>query len=178
MSDPYVGQITVVAFNFAPRGWAFCQGQILPISQNTALFSLLGTTYGGDGKSNFALPNLQGCMALGTGQGAGLPNVFLGETGGEPNVTLLINQIPVHTHHQAATSAVATQNTPRSNMFGSGGRQGPLSYYTGPPGPSQLALMNAQAILPAGSNQPHPNMMPYLTLNYIIALTGVFPPRP
>jgi microcystin-dependent protein len=169
--DPFVAEIRIFGFNFAPKGWAFCDGQILPLSQNTALFSLLGTTYGGDGKSNFALPNMQGNAPMHPGQGPGLSLHDLGETGGSDTVTLLESEIPLHSHSfsasvRDATSRLASQQLPAKGV-------GVQLYLT--PG-AQNALAD-QALTPTGGDQPHNNLMPYLTLNFCIALQGVFPPR-
>ena len=174
MSDPFVGQIQLFAFNFAPVGWALCAGQLLPISQNTALFSLLGTYYGGDGRSNFALPNLQGSIALSMGEGPGLSQYALGEVGGETQVTLLTSEIPAHTHTLPVSSADGKINTPSSADFlgavGGGLSKKAAAYATTPNG--NMATQGT-----AGSSQAHNNMAPYLTLNYCIALQGIFPPR-
>lgn len=172
MSDPFVAEIRIFPFNFAPRGWAFCDGQILPLSQNTALFALLGTTYGGDGKSNFALPNLQGSTPMQQGQGPGLSLRDLGETGGEPSVTLLQTEMPSHTHGVLA-SAATDSGVPTNNSWGSG-QKGFGSVYAVPP---PNAPMNPLGTSVAGGSQPHNNMMPYLGLNFCIALQGIFPPR-
>jgi microcystin-dependent protein len=176
MSSPFVAEIRIFPFNFAPKGWAFCNGQILPISQNTALFSLLGTTYGGNGQSTFALPNMQGSAPMQPGQGPGLSLHDLGETGGSETVTLLESEIPSHSH-----TWMAAANPPPSN----GGLPDPsvvLGRSSGGTGykqvPSNLVPMADQAIAPVGGNLPHNNMQPYLTLNFCIALQGVFPPRP
>ena len=169
MADPFVAEVRIFPFNFAPRGWAFCNGQLLPLSQNTALFSLLGTTYGGDGKSNFALPNLQGSTTMHWGQGPGLSQRDLGETGGSETVTLLQSEIPSHTHTTAkAGSTVALLNSPANNAL--------TKPATGNAYDSTGAG-NMASLSPAGGNQPHNNMQPYLTLNFCIALQGVFPPR-
>jgi microcystin-dependent protein len=175
MANPYVGEIRMVGFNFAPTGWALCNGQILSISQNTALFSLLGTTYGGNGTQNFALPNLQGITPMHVGQGAGLSPRYLGETGGEPTVTLLQGQLPAHAHApQAAASSQA--GTPGPTMtFGTGGRGKQPAY--APYVAASAVSMAASAVGMAGGNLPHNNLPPYLTVNFIIALVGVFPPR-
>ena len=171
--DPFVAEIRIFPFNFAPKGWAFCNGQILPLSQNTALFSLLGTTYGGDGKSNFALPNMQGNAPMHPGQGPGLSLHDLGETGGSDTVTLLQSEIPAHSH------GVGAQNVPLGSLATPAGNtldhpaSGNLFTTTLAP----LVSMDPNAIAPAGGNQPHNNMMPYLTLNFCIALQGVYPPR-
>jgi microcystin-dependent protein len=172
MADPFVAEIRIFPFNFAPRGWAFCNGQLMPLSQNTALFSLLGTTYGGNGKSNFALPNLQGAAAMHPGQGPGLSLHDLGETGGSDTVTLLPTEIPSHAHALMASNEIGEDRKAAGEaMARSTG--GPLYG----PVPATPAAMAAQAVPPAGGDQPHNNLMPYLTLNFCIALQGVFPPR-
>ena len=176
--DPFVAEIRIFPFNFAPKGWAFCDGQLMPISQNTALFSLLGTFYGGDGKSTFALPDLQGRSAMHPGQGQGLSQRFLGEEGGEETVTLLVSEIPLHTHALMATTSPSTTTLPAADT--SFGRSGGGSFYKAnsptPFGPT--TAMAPQALPPAGGGLPHNNLQPYLTLNYCIALQGVFPARP
>ena len=175
MSNPFLAEIRIFAGNFAPTGWALCDGQLMPISQNTALFSLLGTTYGGDGKSNFALPNLQGCAPLQAGQGAGLSLRDLGETGGEQTVTLLLTEIPAHSHTvQDDSTNGGTVNTPTNNTWGDLGRGLPSGY--GPSGASNVQ-MNPFGTSITGGNLPHNNMPPILGLTFIIALQGVFPPR-
>jgi microcystin-dependent protein len=172
--DPFVAEIRIVPFNFAPKGWAFCDGQILPISQNTALFALLGTVYGGDGKSTFALPNLQGSTAMHPGQGSGLSLRSLGEIGGAETVTLLVTEMPVHTHAWRASGGDGIEQTPNGQLLATG-VGGIAAYAPSNAGPqNQLAF---QAMAPAGGSLPHNNMQPYLTLNYIIALQGIFPPR-
>jgi len=172
MADPFVAEIRIFAGNFAPIGWALCDGQLMPISQNTALFSLLGTTYGGDGKSNFALPDLQGCSPMSFGQGPGLSLRDLGESGGSQSVTLLQSEIPAHNHTmQASTSS--GQGSPASNAFGSAVRGRPAAYSSAAPNTSMSPLATAIT----GGNQPHNNMPPYLGLTFIIALQGVYPPR-
>lgn len=173
MADPFVAEIRIVPFNFAPRGWAFCDGQLLPLSQNTALFSLLGTTYGGNGKTNFALPNMQGNAAMFWGQGPGLSLYDIGETGGSTTVTLLTSEIPAHNHNEIVrpTALASGQSaTPQGNF---GGRSNSRPYNTSAPN----TTMGTTAVGMQGGSQPHNNMMPYLTLNFIIALQGVFPPR-
>ncbi len=173
MADPFVAEIRIFPFNFAPKGWAFCQGQLLPISQNTALFSLLGTTYGGDGKSTFALPGLQGRASMQPGQGPGLSLHDLGETGGSETVTLLESEIPAHTHPMRASSDDGDLKTPTSTR--SLARSiGGFAYQSTTSG---LQAMAPETIPPAGGDQPHNNMQPYLTLSFCIALQGVFPPR-
>jgi microcystin-dependent protein len=176
MSDPFVAEIRIFGFNFAPRGWAMCNGQILSISQNTALFSLLGTTYGGDGKSTFALPNLQGAAPLDAGQGPGLSLYDLGQSGGESTVTLLTSEIPAHQHTVSAVASGGDQSSPQNAVWAQAGtgRQGANIYTQNTA--SNVAL-NPQALAPAGNGQPHINMSPYLTLNFCIALQGIYPPR-
>jgi len=173
MSDQFVAEIRIFPFNFAPKGWAFCDGQLLPISQNTALFSLLGTTYGGDGKSNFALPNMQGNTPMQQGQGPGLTLRDLGETAGEQTVTLLQTEMPAHSH-TALAGGGPNQLTPVGNAWTSG-QKGFGSFYA--PSGAQNVQMSPQGTSIAGGNLPHNNMMPFLTLNFCIALQGVFPPR-
>lgn len=170
--DPFIGEIKLVPYNFAPQGWALCQGQILPIAQNTALFSLLGTTYGGNGQTTFALPDLQGRAIIHTGQGPGLSPVDLGEESGVESVTLLTNQMPAHTHAFQVQSGNATDLGSSGNFVAkSTGSVG--SIY----GTSAGGTMPTNTIQPVGGNQPHSNMQPYLVLNYCIALQGIFPQR-
>jgi microcystin-dependent protein len=169
--DPFVAEIRIFPFNFAPKGWAWCDGQLLPLSQNTALFSLLGTTYGGNGKSNFALPDLQGRAPMHPGQGPGLSLHDLGETGGSETVSLLESEIPSHSHSLNAVNVAANSKTPAGNGFA----RATANIYLAPPQP--MVTMSDQAIAPAGGDQPHNNMQPYLTLYFNIALQGVFPPR-
>jgi microcystin-dependent protein len=173
MADPFVAEIRIFPFNFAPKGWAWCDGQLLPLSQNTALFSLLGTTYGGDGKSTFALPDLEGRAPMHPGQGPGLSLHDLGETGGSETVTLLESEIPAHSHTVMSVAGVfaSNSNIPTANSFGKSG-QG--NAYTAA---ANIVMMSDQALAPAGGDQPHNNMMPYLTFYFCIALQGVFPPR-
>src|SRR5271165_1133733 len=177
MADPFVAEIRIFPFNFAPKGWALCNGQLMSISQNTALFSLLGTTYGGDGKSNFALPNLQGSAPMHPGQGPGLSLHDLGETGGSDTVTLLTSEMPLHTHNINCLDGarVAGQSGQPGNaiLVKTGGA--PTNAYSS--GASQNQTMAAGMVAPVGGSQPHNNLMPYLTLNFCIALQGVFPPR-
>ena len=174
MASPFVAEIRIFPFNFAPKGWAFCDGQILPLSQNTALFSLLGTTYGGDGKSNFALPNMQGNSPMHPGQGPGLSLHDLGETGGSDTVSLLESEIPSHSHSANADSGAGSANDPTGNVWASAQvlRQGQNLYAT-----TGGTSMSGNALAPAGGDQPHNNLQPYLTLNFCIALQGVYPPR-
>ena len=169
VADPFVAEIRIFGFNFAPTGWAQCDGQLLPLSQNTALFSLLGTTYGGNGKSNFALPDLQGRVPMLPGQGPGLSLYDLGQTGGSEFVTLLESEIPAHSHAARGSSEDDDSTLPGGNSHGQ------LSVAYAPA--AALAPMAPQTLSPAGRSLPHNNMMPYLTLNFCIALQGVFPPR-
>lgn len=172
MADPFVAEIRIFPFNFAPRGWAWCDGQLLPLSQNTALFSLLGTTYGGNGKSNFALPDLQGRAPMHPGQGPGLSLHDLGETGGAETVTLLESEIPSHAHALRATldDGDLGDPTPARDLAKSGGG---VIYAAA----ANLTPMAPEALTPAGGDQPHNNLQPYLTFYFSIALQGVFPPR-
>ena len=173
MSDQFVAEIRIFPFNFAPSGWAFCDGQLMPISQNTALFSLLGTTYGGDGKSTFALPNMQGNAPMQQGQGQGLSLRDLGEQSGSESLSLLVSEIPFHTHSLMAGTDPANVQIPTNGVSltrSSGGS----AYSTNSSG---LVAMAPQTLSPAGGGLPHNNMQPYLTLNFCIALQGVFPPR-
>jgi microcystin-dependent protein len=172
MGSPFVAEIRVFGFNFPPTGWAYCSGQLLPISQNTALFSLLGTFYGGDGKSTFALPNLQGNVAIGSGQSQTGSIYDLAQTGGSDTVTLLEHEMPAHSHTLNASNGVATTSAP-SPAAGLARSRGGNSYDVALP-TTQMAP-NTAAL--TGGSLPHNNMMPYLTLNYCIAMQGVFPPR-
>jgi microcystin-dependent protein len=173
MSEPFVGQLALVGFNFAPVGWQLAQGQTVAISQNTALFSLLGTQYGGNGTSTFALPNLQGNVPVGAGQGAGLNLYTQGETGGSSTVTLLASETPSHNHTCMAKSALPDATTPVGNSLADN-KTGNLYTATATPltamAPAALATFN-------GGSQPHSNMMPYLGMYWIIAFNGVFPSR-
>ena len=175
MADVFVAQLLLVPYNFPPKGFAFCNGQILPISQNTALFSLLGTTYGGDGRSNFALPNLQGAVPVGQGQGPGLADYLLGQSGGESAVTLLASEFPAHQHsiQDSAAPFPALVGSPVGNSPGQPSA-GTNVYVSGNPN----VQMNGGALAPAGDGQPHNNVMPTTVLNWIIALQGIFPSRP
>jgi microcystin-dependent protein len=186
MADPFVAEVRIFGFQFAPKGWAFCNGQIMPISQNTALFSLLGTTYGGDGKSTFALPDLQGRAALHPGQGPGLSLYDLGQEGGEEAVTLLQSEMPSHPHTVGgALAANGTSQDPTGNIWAqaelgpraSVNAYAPAASINGKVNPNILAVGNPPIPTVAGGGLPHNNLMPYLTLNFCIALQGVFPPR-
>ena len=174
MSNPFLAEIRIFTGNFAPKGWALCDGQLMPISQNTALFSLLGTTYGGNGTSNFALPNLQGCAPLQPGQGPGLSLYDLGETGGEQTVTLLQTDLASHSHNVGAATTGGLPS-PANNVWASGLKGHPGAYAAS--GSGTNVQMNPFAMSIAGGNQPHNNMPPFLGLTFIIALQGVFPAR-
>lgn len=171
MADPFVAEIRIFPFNFAPLGWASCDGQLLPLSQNTALFSLLGTTYGGNGQSNFALPDLQGRAPMHPGQGPGLSLHDLGESGGTATVTLLESEMPSHSHAMAASQQQGIDQGPAASKLAAGVGIG--SYAP----PAAIVPLADGAAAPAGGDQPHNNLMPYLTLQFCIALQGVFPPR-
>lgn len=173
MADPFVAEIRIFPFNFAPKGWAWCDGQLMPLSQNTALFSLLGTTYGGDGKSTFALPDLQGRAPMHPGQGPGLSLHDLGETGGSETVTLLESEIPAHTHALRASIDPGDIFAP-APVTSLAVSVGAKAYNTATTGLTPLA---PEALAPAGGDQPHNNLQPYLTFYFCIALQGVFPPR-
>lgn len=175
MSDPFVAEIRIFGFNFAPTGWAQCNGQLLPISQNTALFSLLGTQYGGDGKSNFALPNLQGSVPVHGGQGPGLSEYFIGQSGGTDTITLLESEIPAHPHAMMANNQPGQVNTPAPALT-LARSQGGSAYIPANPAPA-LVNMSFQTLAPTGGSLPHNNLMPYVTLNFCIAMQGIFPPR-
>lgn len=167
MSTPFLSEIRLCSFNFAPRGWALCNGQVMAINQNQALFALLGTTYGGDGRTTFALPNLQGSVAIHQGQGWSLGNF-----GGEENHTLNVQELPQHTHLASATTTAADKSTPLNDYPAV---SAPTQLYSSG-GPSMQAVtMNPAMVTSAGGSQPHPNMMPFLVLNYIISLSGIFP---
>jgi microcystin-dependent protein len=170
VADPFVGEIRIFCGNFAPRGWAFCQGQLLPIAQNTALFSLLGTQYGGDGESTFALPDLRGRFPMFWGQGPGLSVRTIGDRDGSDAVALVASEMPAHTHALGASAAAASSTSPagallaasQTAVYGAGADPVPLS---------------GQTLGAAGSGAPHENRQPFLALDFIIALQGVFPPR-
>jgi len=193
--DPFVGQISIFGFIFAPKGWALCQGQMLPISQNVALFQILGSMYGGNGFSTFALPNLQGNAAVGAGQGPGLSQYSPGATGGQIAVTLSAAQMPRHSHAFVTSTAAATAQSPQGNLLARAVRpfvhaadeaevevaapaptQVEADFYSSNPGHATTALASS-AIAPAGGSRPHNNMQPYLALNFCIALQGTMPQR-
>jgi microcystin-dependent protein len=163
MAQPYVGEIRMFAGNFAPAGWMFCEGQLLPISENETLFQLIGTTYGGDGESTFALPNMRGRIPVHQGQG-----FQLAETAGVEEVTLTTQQIPVHTHQLIASTSIANTQTPGGNLAAAGSGQ----IYTSSDSPIG---MSPQSVAPAGGSQPHENFQPYLCIDFIISLFGIFP---
>jgi len=162
MSEPFLGEIKIISWNFPPKGWTFCNGQLLPINQNQALFSILGTTYGGDGRVNFGLPNLQGRTPVHVGNG-----IVLGERGGETSHTLSISELPAHNHVPVGSSNTATDPSPAANTW----PQDPNKPFA----PTPNTAMSPQCIPAVGGNQPHENMSPYLVLNFIIALQGIFP---
>jgi microcystin-dependent protein len=174
MADPFVAEIRIFPFNFAPKGWAWCDGQLMPLSQNTALFALLGTTYGGDGKSNFALPDLRTRAPMHPGQGPGLSLHDLGETGGAETVTLLESEIPGHAHGLVASDLPGESPSPNDATLA---RSVGANLYQSDT-VNNLGALSPVAAQPAGASAPHNNLMPYLTFYFNIALQGVFPPRP
>lgn len=174
--EGYLSALIIVGFDFAPRGWAFCSGQILPISGNTALFSLLGTTFGGNGTTTFALPDLRGRVPAGVGQGPGLSNYFLGQANGTENTTIISSQIPQHNHLFGVINAAANSNIPANTLFAAAtdvNLEATKIYSTVAPN----TILQGTTIASAGGNQPHTNIQPYLTLNYCICLSGIFPSR-
>jgi microcystin-dependent protein len=167
MSEPFLAEVRIFPYNFSPRGWAFCNGQLLPISQNTALFSILGTTYGGNGQTTFALPNLQDRTPIGFGQGPGLSSYQLGEVGGVETVTVTQGQLPSHTHSLMASTAAATTGTPGTTVA-----------LAAPGAPIYAPAQNLATMGPVGgTGQPHANRQPYTVLNFCIAVQGIFPTR-
>jgi microcystin-dependent protein len=170
MSQPYIGEIRMVGFNFAPVNWAFCDGQLLPISENDALFTLIGTTYGGDGVATFALPNLQGRIPIHMGTGPSLTSRVIGESSGSETVSLTTNQLPSHTHTPLAQSANGSLNTPQNGVWAGA----PSSRYSA--NPAGVPMRNT-LIGPTGGSQAHENLMPFVAINFIIALFGIFPPQ-
>jgi len=171
MADPFVAEIRIFGFNFAPKGWALCNGKLMAISQNTALFSLLGVNYGGDGKSTFGLPDLQGRAPMFYGQGPGLSYRDIGESAGEPSVTLLQSEMPAHSHALNGVNDSGLDFTPV------GAFPARASMYKSNPGSVPVVQMNASAVAPTGGSQPHNNLQPYLVLNMCIALQGIYPAR-
>jgi len=172
--DPFIGEIKMVPYTFAPRGWALCNGQLLPINQNQALFSLLGTTYGGDGRTTFALPDLRGRVAIHPGNGPGLSPYALGQKGGSESVILTSNQMPSHSHNLMASNNAASTGTPTGKYIANTGR---TSNYGDLPADKSETAMASGAIALAGGNQPVSIIQPYLTANFIIALEGIYPSR-
>lgn len=171
MADPFIGEVKLVAFGFPPRGWARCDGQILPIAQNQALFAILGKVYGGDGVTTFGLPDLRGHAAISSGQAPGLSNYDLGQAGGTGQITLQVSDLPQHTHQAMGNSTAGNANTPQGNVWAASAQAD--NWYA----PTGTKSMNADAIGPAGQGQPHNNMQPSLSVMFIIALIGIFPPR-
>ncbi|WP_395684406.1 phage tail protein [Dokdonella sp.] len=171
MSNPFLGEIRMAGFNFAPRGWAFCAGQLLPISQNDALYALVGTTYGGDGVTTFGVPDLRGRVPINQGQGPGLSNYVLGQMAGTESVTLITAQIPSHVHVINAASSGARSSSPSGNLLGSG--EADIYNHDF----ANTVALSPSALAPSGGNQPHDNTQPFLCINFIIALEGVFPSR-
>lgn len=171
MAEPFLGEIRMLSFAFPPRGWALCNGQLMPINQNQALFALLGTMYGGNGQTNFALPNLQGRSAMHRSNG-----YLQGQSGGERSHTLSASELPAHTHTLEAVADLANANAPGLALPAARGRGGPLMYAP-PAGNGAGSAMHASSIGATGGSQPHENMQPYLTVNFAIALQGIFPSR-
>ncbi|RMH16215.1 MAG: phage tail protein [Acidobacteria bacterium] len=174
MSEPFLAEIRIFAGNFAPRGWAFCNGQLLPIAQNTALFSLIGTTYGGDGRTTTALPNLKGRAPMHPGRGPGLTARRLGQRGGTESITLTEAQMPSHTHTVRASAVPGNNLEPVGHWISRGAPPTPLNVFAPP---SSTVPMNAGIVGNAGGSQPHNNMQPFLAMNFIIALVGLYPSR-
>ena len=166
MAQPYIGELRMFAGNFAPQGWLFCEGQILPISENETLFQLIGTTYGGDGESTFALPDLRGRIPLHQGNG-----FILAESGGAEEITLTVTQSPVHSHPFLASANTATENSPANNVLAATTGATTFAYGTDAP----LPTLHPTTLAPAGGSQPHTNFQPYLCINFIISLFGIFP---
>lgn len=181
MAEPFLGQIIMFAGNFAPRGWAFCEGQLLPISQNTALFSLLGTAYGGDGRTTFALPDLRGRVPIHAGQGPGLSHYNLGQQGGVEQVNLNTSNLPTHSHAATATTKAQSGGgdsaSPKDAVWAQDGAVGAQSYSTSAPNSAMRSDAVEVSVQDAGGGQAHENRQPYLAINYIIALEGLFPSR-
>lgn len=176
MSEPFIGEIRLFGGNFAPRGFAFCQGQLLPITSNTALFSILGVTYGGDGRTTFGLPNLQDRAAMGWGHGPGLSDRRIGQAIGKTTVTLTDRQLPSHTHQMLGSSTVTTDDgdtTPAGNLLGTDEEEEAQIFHA----PDALVSFGVGAVSPSGGGQPHDNVQPHIAMNYIIALEGLYPSR-
>lgn len=173
MSEPFVGEIRMFAGNFAPRSWAFCDGQLLAVSQNDALFSLLGTIYGGDGRTTFGLPDMRGRIPIHAGSGPGLTPRKLGAKSGAENVTLTTNELPNHTHNVNASDQQGSSTSPANQFFGQEG----LNVYHAAPLSSNVTNLKSSAVTPVGGSQSHSNLMPALCVNFIIALYGIYPSR-
>ena len=173
MTDPFVAEIRLFGFNFAPTGWAVCAGQLMPISQNTALFSLIGTFYGGDGKSTFGLPDLQGNVPVNQGQSSVGSQYYLGQQGGVPYVTLLQSEMPMHSHRLTISTSPAVEGQPANQLYAVGNSVGVYG-----PNSGATVLANPGMVTVTGGNQPHDNMQPYQSLLYCIALQGIYPQRP
>ena len=172
MSEPFVGEIRMFAGNFAPRGWAFCDGQLLAVSQNDALFSLFGTIYGGDGRTTFGLPDMRGRIPIHAGSGPGLSPRSLGSKAGEENVTLITNQLPSHTHTMQASLDPGSETNPSGNLTASD--LAVDAYFSNPPSTAGLA---SDAITSVGGSRPHTNLQPFICVNFIVALVGIYPSR-
>lgn len=178
MTEPFIGEIRIFAFDFPPKGWATCSGQLLAINTNQALFSILGTTYGGNGVNTFALPDLRSRSAVNWGQGPGLSSYSLGQVGGEENHTLLSTEMPIHTHAFGATTAAGTKKPLAGGIFGDDVDTQAVDYFAAPNAPGTSFVTLSPLSMPtAGSSQPHPNLQPYLAVNISIALVGIFPSR-
>jgi len=171
MTEPFLGEIRLFPYTFAPRGWAFCHGQLLPIAQHTALFALIGTMYGGDGRTTFALPDLRGRVAVSAGQGPGLGTYDVGQTGGAESVTLTEHELPAHNHRMAANGPSSGSDRPNNRFLGR------VSQGTAYAGTTNGRMLNPEAITRTGGGQPHENRPPHLALTYCIAMEGIFPSR-
>lgn len=176
MSEPFIAEIRLFGFNFPPRGWATCDGQLLPISQNSALFALLGTNYGGNGTSNFGLPDLRGRVPMHPGQGPGLSQHGLGESGGAETVPLVAVEMPSHSHALMVSNEIGEDRKPDGELLARS-TGGPL-YGPVPSPPDSLVPLSISMVGPTGASQPHNNLMPFQVVNFCIALQGIFPPRP
>lgn len=174
MSEPFVGEVRMFAGNFAPRGWAFCDGQLLAVSQNDALFSLLGTIYGGDGRTTFGLPDLRGRVPIHAGSGPGLSPRRLGAKAGSENETLIVNQLPSHTHDWRVSTAAALERLPTSAAYA---QHAASDFYRKPPATATITAMNSAAMDSVGGSRSHSNLQPFLCINFIIALFGIYPSR-
>ncbi|HEY2705906.1 MAG TPA: tail fiber protein [Candidatus Dormibacteraeota bacterium] len=173
MSNPYIGEIRLFGGTFAPQGWAFCEGQLLAIAENDALFTLIGTTYGGDGQTTFGLPDLRGRIPVHSGQGSGTSSRVLGQSAGAENVTLTLTQIPAHTHALQAGSGAASTTNPSGAVWAGG----TVAQYSASAPDATMQQAPTQAIQSTGGTQPHDNLMPYVCVSFIISLFGIFPPQ-